>query len=342
MRDKYRSASALDGLPWSGNFLWKHNGVQSLLRKNSPHAVFVHCRCHLLQPACVQAANGINGIKNVYITLTTLWKFFHYSPKRAECLKEVQRVLDLPELKIVKPSDTQLAHEHCVKAVKASCSDIVNALNNIYEQTHELEALGISKALCKPSTVCAIYPLDYALPQVAKLSRSLQTEKIDLTVIARLVDATLNMLDDAILPAANWVLELLDAKDDLEAATDVKITTPIITSFQERVAKPFVMMLKANISSRFVSQDVVFSFSIFDPEKVPAADSSDLLHYGEDSVDLLFAHYGADQPANTVDGVEYTKKALISPDIWKTFRSYLSKQPKGTLYSQLTELTHHK
>jgi len=167
-------------------------------------------------------------------------------------------------------------------------------------------------------------------------------EKIDLTVIARLVDATLNTLDDAILPAANWVLELLDAKDDLQAATDVEITIAIITSFQERVAKPFVMMLKANISSRFVSQDVVSSFSIFDPKKVPAADSSDLLHYGEDSVDLLLAHYGADQPANTVDGVEYTKKALISPDIrteWKTFRSYLLKQPKGTLYSQLTELT---
>jgi len=75
-------------------------------------------------------------------------------------------VLDLPELKIVKPSDTRwLAHERCVKAVKASCSAIVNALNNIYEQTHEPEALGISKALCKPSTVCAMYLLDYALPQ---------------------------------------------------------------------------------------------------------------------------------------------------------------------------------
>ena len=59
-------------------------------------------------------------------------------------------------------------------------------------------------------------------------------------------------------------------------------------------------------------------------------------------MDLLLAHYGAEQPADIVDGDEYTKKALISPDIrteWKTFRSYLSKQPKGTLYSHLTELT---
>ena len=83
------------------------------LKKLSPHALFVHCRCHVLQLASVQAANSTPGIKHVYTTLMTLWKFFHYSPKRAESLKEIQKVLDLPELKIVKQSHTRwLAHEH--------------------------------------------------------------------------------------------------------------------------------------------------------------------------------------------------------------------------------------
>ena len=118
------------------------------MKKNSPHAIFVHT--HLLQLACAQTANHTEGIKHVYITLITLWKFFHYSPKRSENLKEVQRVLNLPELKIVKPSDTRwLAHERCVKAVKANYAAIVITLENIYEQSHEPEALGISKALSK-------------------------------------------------------------------------------------------------------------------------------------------------------------------------------------------------
>ena len=74
-------------------------------------------------------------------------------------------MFNLPELKIVKPSDASwLAHERCVKAIKASYSAIVNALNNIYEQTHEPEALGVSRALCEPSTVSAMYLLDYVLP----------------------------------------------------------------------------------------------------------------------------------------------------------------------------------
>ena len=144
-----------------------------------------------------------------------------------------------------------------MKALKASYSAIVNGLNNIYEQTHEPEALGISRALCKSSTVAAMYLLDYALPQVAKLSRALQAWRIDLTAIIPLVDTTLNALDDTTLLAANWVLELMDAKDEIEEATDIKITTDSITTFQEHVAKPFVMMLKANMSSRFVSQDIV-------------------------------------------------------------------------------------
>ena len=65
-----------------------------------------------------------------------------------QSLKEIQKVLDLPELKIVKSSDTcWLAHEHCVKTVEASYSSIVLALEEIYDKSHEPEALGLSKTL---------------------------------------------------------------------------------------------------------------------------------------------------------------------------------------------------
>ena len=88
----------------------------------------------------------------MYATLTFLWKFFHYSPKQAETLKKVQQVLDLPELKMIKPSDTRwLVHERCVKSEKRSYSNCNSAtvlsLNNIYEDSHEPEALGLSKAI---------------------------------------------------------------------------------------------------------------------------------------------------------------------------------------------------
>ena len=56
-----------------------------------------------------------------------------------------------------------------------------------------------------------------------------------------------HILDDAKLPAANWVLELLDAKDTLEVAPGTTMTTANIGSFQEAMAKPFITKLKNNI-----------------------------------------------------------------------------------------------
>ena len=49
----------------------------------------------------------------------------------------------------------------------------------MYTDSHEPEALDLTKILCKKSIVAAIYLLDYMLPQLAKLSRALQTESLD-------------------------------------------------------------------------------------------------------------------------------------------------------------------
>ena len=199
------------GFDGTSTFSGRLTGVQARLKKHAPHALFVHCHCHMLQLACVQAANATPGIQHIYVTLTTLWNFCNNSPKRTESLKEVQRILEMPELKIIKPSDTRwLSHERCVKGVKASYCAIVSALDNIHSQTHEPEALGLSKALSKKASVSAIILLDYTLPPVAQLSKTLQSEHLDLSVISSLVTATLHTLDDALSPAANWVLELKD------------------------------------------------------------------------------------------------------------------------------------
>ena len=130
--------------------------------------------------------------------LTTLWKYFHHSPKRAESLKEIQHVLNLPEMKVIKPPDTGwLAHEWCVQAVKVSYTALVVTLDSNYQNFHAPEALGLYKALSKFTTIAAIYLLDYTLPLVAKLSKSLQTKQLDLSIISSLVDAVLHTQDDA-------------------------------------------------------------------------------------------------------------------------------------------------
>ena len=243
---------------------------------------------------------------------------------------------------MIKPSDTRwLAHERCVQAVKENYIAIVITLNNVYEETHQPEGLGISKALSSKSTVSAVYLLDYVLPQVAKLSKTLQTEKLDLTVISSLVEATLYSLDDALSPAANWVLELQDMKESLEEAMGVNITTSDIQTFQNSVGNHFVSTLKDNISSRFCSQDIVSAFSIFDPKKTPSVDTSEYQQYGEGSVTVLLDQYGGRKTAVSLEGEEYEKMGLVSSEVkaeWKMLKHYLAKKPQEDMASQLHEL----
>ena len=46
-----------------------------------------------------------------------------------------------------------------------------------------LKLFGLSTAVFMPATMSAVYLLDYALPQVAKLCKALWTEKLDLPAI---------------------------------------------------------------------------------------------------------------------------------------------------------------
>ena len=130
------------------------------------------------------------------------------------------------------------------------------------------------------------------------------------------MDATINPLADAILPSANWVLQLQYARDELKAATGIEVTHSDICSFQERVDKPFIRLIKDSISSRFrsSSKDVLSAFSTFDPKKVPRLSTRELPLYGDSSIQTLIGQFGRDLPAKSLEGTEF-EKAIVYSDL---------------------------
>ena len=61
LKEKNLQVSKIVGMGSDGasTFSEKKTGVQTRIKKLAPHALFVHCHCHLLQLACVQAANSM-------------------------------------------------------------------------------------------------------------------------------------------------------------------------------------------------------------------------------------------------------------------------------------------
>ena len=63
LKEKDLQVSAIVGMGFDGAATFSgKTGVQTRIRKLSPHALLVHCNCHLLQLACVQADNSIERI----------------------------------------------------------------------------------------------------------------------------------------------------------------------------------------------------------------------------------------------------------------------------------------
>ena len=69
-REKNIQLGRLTGMRFDGaaTFSGDKTRVQRRLKELSPHAIFVHCRCHVLQLASVHAANATPGIKHIYST----------------------------------------------------------------------------------------------------------------------------------------------------------------------------------------------------------------------------------------------------------------------------------
>ena len=109
------------------------------------------------------------------------------------------------------------------------------------------------------------------------------------------------------------------------------------------MGKPFIRLIKDNISSWFrsSSKDVLSAFSIFDPNKVPSLSTHELPLYGDSSIQTLNGQFGRDLPANSLEGIEIDKAAIVSSDPSaerKTYCQLLIKQPIDDISMQLKEL----
>ena len=116
--------------------------------------------------------------------------------------------------------------------------------------------------------------------------------------------------------SANWGFQLQDAREELKAAIDNEVTHLDMRSFQERLGKPFVRLIKDNISShiRSSSKDVVSVFSNFYPKKVPSLSTHELPLYGVSSIQTLSGQFGRDLPDKSLEETVYKKAAIVSSD----------------------------
>ena len=277
----------------------------------------------------MQAANSVPEIKKMFGTMGNIWKLFFYSPKKAVSLKAVQSVLKLPELKIVKPSDTRwLSHERSVRPIYRELPALIVTLQQLYETSGDAEAYGIGALLATYIGVASIMFLSEVL-----------------VILPILLKMTTDQLDHLKDERSEWLglveseISLLKEKYDITLGThgSARSSWSSITTtaeYRTLVAIPYVDSLLLNIKSRFTDKAMKIgtAMSIFSPSLLPAEAS--LPSYGSEKIKILAEFYGKEA------AVEYALTTYTSPPLldgdellseWKIFRRALLVEKKAIM-----------
>ena len=337
------SFEKMRGLGFDGtNTMSGHrSGVQTRLRVHAPSALYVHCRCHKLQLAAVNAAAEHTEVKRVLGTLLTIWKAFHYSPKKAEKLAEIQAELQAPEIKMQKPSDTRwLARERAIRAVRRSLPALVSTFEEIYDETGDAEAHGIATLLTKYKTVACIYMLSDVLHTVAKLQGSLQGKDIDLASVPGMVDSTTKRLKELKedVNSSTWFKDhsLVFTDTAQLGSRSIVVTEEEKSVFLHKVYRPYLQSVIDHITARMESNDLISSMSVFDPRHLP--DTEELSDYGMEKMRTLINYYSVAQRVklNEDEGVSQPDiDAEETESEWKLFRRVIFIQYKSSSLQQV-------
>ena len=143
------------------------------------HSIYIHCRCHQLQLACVNAAKSVNP---VYRVQSNIWKLFYYSPKKASVFRDVQAILAHP---LLLSQETLGDYPIAILLIQLDVLfPLAATLESIYGEEGDTETYALAK-LAKTiiATVCD------ALDPVAGLCAALQSKSLDFTELTLIVDA---------------------------------------------------------------------------------------------------------------------------------------------------------
>ncbi|CAG2224915.1 unnamed protein product [Mytilus edulis] len=160
---------------------------------------------------------------------------------------------------------------------------------------------------------------------VCRVSRVFQREDLTFSVIKDVIDpacaAILGMKSTAGPELESFLSEVpsevQESGNFLFGGNLIKDSPSQRSNFESLRVK-FIDQLVLNLKSRFPSQQIFQSLSIFDPQFVPSAGSQELLSYGKEQVDFLCKHFGQDKGGH---------KALISEvhfrEEWLMFKQVL-------------------
>ena len=245
-------------------------------------------------------------MKKFKAILNQLYRFYENSAVCTAGLKELQDVLDEPQMKLTQAKDVRwLSHDRAVGNLRRCLPAVITSLEREASECRDAQALGLATFLKSHRFVGTLLMLSDVLPPLASLSRAFQRKDLDYSLVKPLVIGVIATLDKMKTTLGQHYCSLQRVVEEDLDAFDISIA--MVDTFKAGIYDPFLDALICHIKRRFPDIDLLQVFSIFDVRSWPEVLYDD---FGNDHLDTL-----ADNYLPTIVDKEKLQKG------WNLFRS---------------------
>ena len=331
------------------------NGVCVRLRDYAnPYMLIMHCIAHREALAASAAAVG-NVVCDFYESLLhQIVNYYSNSSKRKNKLKEIQRVLQVAQLRIVRVVATRwLLRGQCSVRILASIAALISEFKqDADEDSSNSTARGLYEQIFAAKFLCALVLFTEILEKLNDLNRFFQKAKVRFGDVMKNVGAVkeyLSLYDKDYFVGSSKYLDYVTAK---KSATEMDVfqldhdVDSELTAFNwkgieqivmneddeqwvRRGVSHFAAKLVTNLNERFPEKDspVVAALDVFNFDEMPTTPEQWSLQKasnGDAQIQTLLEHFGV---PTSVGNKRFEKK--VDPGVvrseWPMFRELMFK-----------------
>ena len=315
------------------------SGITTRIKRKYPFVFSVHCIAHRLALASGQAADNVPYLKRYQQYINTIYKYYHYSPKHSNTLEHLQAVLDCAERKFQHLFHTRwLSFDGAVQAVLNNLEPLISAL--ISDSSTDPTAKGILVFITTFLFLATTHLLADILPLLARLSKSFQRQCMDFSTVNDCLQATIRGMQGFKNSPGPRLTQFLSGIPGTQGEFFYFKDQRITDSSQQRdqfktIKDTFIDKLVKNLNSRFPDSNLLSTFAIFDPQRLPS--EGDLATYGDTELDVPCSHYGT--PKESEDRIEIPPVIDIdqTKNEWVVFKQFISQNYRSCSLQTLSE-----
>jgi hypothetical protein len=166
----YDGASVMSG---------RENGVQAIIRRECPNALYIHCQSHCLNLS-IRSSSNIREVQAVHMTIAEVCSYFAHSSVRTSQLADcVQKKKDAGEIGTSKTRPKTYCPTRFVEGAETVFTfiELYPALLEYFEQCREINTVN---SMTDPVFIVSLHLVKAVLGETKGLSTQLQAKAIDL------------------------------------------------------------------------------------------------------------------------------------------------------------------